>query len=143
MALIFGAPSPQEKSAPWFGAGLLFDIGQIDGISLHQEPNCHADDQEGRHINRENLECSHGRFPAIENQDISRFNLGHSGAKCGRARFEVLAEKGHHSCKSKPATAQKAKARHEAGRSPEAALPHDPQQTGTGHGGDGDGYHQR
>jgi hypothetical protein len=66
-ALILGAPSPQEKSTPWFGASLLFDIRQIDGISLHQEPNYQANDQEGHHINRENLKCHHGRFPAIEN----------------------------------------------------------------------------
>jgi hypothetical protein len=66
-ALIFGAPSPQEKPAPWFGANLLFDIRQIDGIPLHQEPNCQANDQEGHHINRENLNCTHGRFLAIEN----------------------------------------------------------------------------
>jgi hypothetical protein len=66
-ALIFGAPSSQEKSAPWFGANLLFDIRQIDGVSLHQEPNCQANYQEGHHIDRENLKCHHGRFPAIEN----------------------------------------------------------------------------
>jgi len=67
LASIFGAPNPQEKSAPWFWANLLLDIRQIDGISLHQESNCQANDQEGHHINRENLKRHHGRFPAIEN----------------------------------------------------------------------------
>ena len=61
--LIFSAPRSQEKSPPWFGTRLLFDFRQIDGITLHQEPNCRANDQEGRHKNRENLKCRHGPFP--------------------------------------------------------------------------------
>jgi hypothetical protein len=47
-AIIFGAPSTQEQSASRFGTSLLFDIGQIDGVSLHYEPNCLANDQDGR-----------------------------------------------------------------------------------------------
>ena len=64
-ALTFGAPPRETCALVW--ANLLFDIRQIDGISLHQEPNCQANDQEGHHINRENLNCTHGRFLAIEN----------------------------------------------------------------------------
>lgn len=65
MALLVRAPGTEKKSALGLRAYLLFNVREADAVPRHQKFNRYPNEQKGRYINRENLKCLHGRFPAI------------------------------------------------------------------------------
>jgi hypothetical protein len=57
---------------------MLLDIGQIDGVTVHQKLDCRRNDQERRNVDREYQKGLHGNFLRD-----ARSGYYHNPSRCG------------------------------------------------------------